>query len=129
MPGGRLREWERRLRKVFDRIDAYLEARYGDRYPLRPNRAEHGETANCKYDGLFEVDGKFTVGIGSEHGSGYTVEVRLATFSPVPARVREQIMDDVVDILKQELPKAFPGRELQVSKEGSMYKIHGDLSL
>jgi hypothetical protein len=27
------------------------------------------------------------------------------------------------------LPEAFPGQELKVEKDGSIYKIYGDLSL
>ncbi len=129
MRHGKAIVWEQKLKTVFDRIDAELEQRYGKEYPLHPNRTELGSTSNPEYDGLFTVSGKFTAGFGSEHGPGYTVDLRVATLSHVPRAVKEQMLDEVIDLLKRYLPDAFPGRELQVSRDGATYKIHGDLSL
>lgn len=121
--------WEHTLKDVFDRIDHELEERYGDRYELHPARPERGATANPEHDGLFNVGASFSAGFGSEHGPGYVVEVRMSTLTRVPRDVRERIEKDVVTLLKRELPRAFPGRELHVKRDGAVYKIHGDLGL
>ncbi len=121
--------WERKLKAVFDRIDAELEAGYGTRYPLRPGRPEPGSTPNPESDGLFNIGAVFSPGFGSQHGSGYVVEVRLATLERVPDAVRREILERVVARLRETLPEAFPGRRLEVTRDGSVFKIHGDLSL
>lgn len=122
-------EWEGRLKEVFDRIDDHLEDRYGGRYPLRPVRARRGETANREDDGLFDIGASFTAGFGSVAGRGYVIEVRMATLSRVPPDVLEEIEEEVVLRLREELPRAFPGRKLEVVRDGPVYKISGDLSL
>lgn len=122
-------DWEGRLREVFDRIDADLEAKYGDRYPLHPNRPPSGSTASREHDGLFDIGAVFTPGFGSRHGRGYVVEVRMATLSDVPPEVVERIEREVAERLRAELPRAFPGRDLRVERDGHRYKIVGDLSL
>lgn len=121
--------WEAKLKAIFDRIDADLEARYGGHFHLRANRPAVGETANPEHDGLFNVGAAFTAGFGSKHGRGYIVEMHMATISRVPDAVREAILDEVAQRLRDALPEAFPGKKLQVSREGAAYKIHGDLSL
>ena len=123
------RAWERKLRKVFSRIDERLEDDYGDRYPLHPARPKEGTTANPAYDGLFNVGASFSGGFGSQHGAGYVVNVQMATLEDVDDAVREEIEQRVAAELKSELPKAFPGRRLKVSRDGHTFKIHGDLSL
>ena len=121
--------WERTLRQVFDRIDAELEAKYGDRYPLHPARARHGTTANPGHSGLFTVDASFSPGYGSRLGAGYIIDVDMVTLTDVPDEVEEQILEEVVTRIRQDLPEVFPGRILQISRDGHMFKIHGDLSL
>jgi hypothetical protein len=121
--------WERKLKEVFDRIDGALEAEYRDRYDLHPARPPHGTTASRAHDGLFNIGAAFTAGYGSEHGRGYVVEVRMATLDRVPAAVRERIEEEVARRLETALAEAFPGRVLHVDRDGSVYKIHGDLSL
>jgi len=121
--------WESRLKKIFIRLDEYLEEKYGRRYPLHPARAQRGSTANNAYDGLFNVGASFSAGIGSEYGPGYVVEVRMVTLSHIPAKIRVEIEDVVVEYLKRELPVEFPERELHVVRDGEIYKIYGDLSL
>jgi hypothetical protein len=125
----RAEQWESRLRQVFDGIDDYLEDRYGDRYPLHPARARRGETSRPEHSGLFNVGASFSAGFGSRHGPGYVVEVRMVTLSRVPQAVREQIEREVVDLLRRELPRAFPGRHLHVDRDGPVFKIYGDLGL
>lgn len=121
--------WEDKLKAVFDRIDDRLEERYGKKYPLHPNRPPRGATANREADGLFNVGAAFSAGYGSKIGRGYVVEIILATPARVPANVRERIEREVVSMIESELATEFPGRELRVSRDGPVYKIHGDLSL
>lgn len=125
----RVEQWESRLRQVFDRIDDYLEERYGDRYPLHPARAPRGTTGSRAQDGLFNVGASFSAGFGSERGAGYVVEVRMVTLSRVPGHVRERIEEEAAELLRRELPKAFPERHIRVDRDGPVYKIYGDLRL
>lgn len=129
MRDARVESWEARLKRVFDRIDDLLEEKYGKRYPLHPSRPRRGTTSDKEADGLFDVGAAFTAGYGSEYGRGYVVETRMATLANVPADVHMQIEEDVIRMLEELLPRAFPNTELDVVKDGSVYKIHGDLSL
>lgn len=122
-------EWEQTLKRVFDRIDHRLEDQYGQLYPLHPSRPKRGKTSNPESDGLFNVGAVFTAGFGSERGPGYIVETQMATLSRVPDEVQERIEEEVVVMLKEELARDFPGRTLHVSRDGHVFKIHGDLSL
>jgi hypothetical protein len=121
--------WEDKLKSVFDRIDDRLEDRYGRRYPLHPNRPPRGTTANREFDGLFDIGAAFSAGYGSAIGRGYVVEIRMATPARVPPSVMKKIEREVVNMLGEELKKEFPGRKLRVTRDGAVYKIHGDLSL
>jgi hypothetical protein len=122
-------KFEKKLKKVFDRIDDYLEEQYGDRYPLHPSRAKRNTTANKEDDGLFNVGAAFSAGFGSEHGAGYVVEVRMATLAEIPEEIQDKLERIVAVCLRNELPKAFPKRKLKVKRDGPVYKIFGDLSL
>lgn len=121
--------WEQTLKRIFDDLDARLEALYGDRFPLRPNRPRRGATANPEHDGLFNVGAAFTLGHGSKHGRGYLIEIRVATPAPVPAQLMAEIRAAVADHLRRHLPTAFPGRALELVEDGGAFKIVGDLSL
>ena len=121
--------WELKLKIIFDQIDAELEEKYGHLYPLHPARPKHGTTANPEHSGLFNVRASFSGGFGSWLGAGYVVDVDLLTLSTVPARIEEQIEEEVVARLREELPQVFPGRNLEVTHDGRRFKIHGDLSL
>lgn len=125
----RVVQWEEVLRQVFERIDTSLEEKYGRDYPLHPARPRHGTTASREADGLFDLGAAFTPGYGSEHGTGYVVQVTMATLSSVPASVKEAMELEVVERLAAELPVAFPGRDLRVERDGPVFKIVGDLSL
>ena len=59
-----IEEWERKLKRVFDDIDDYLEEKYGHLYTLHPARAERGETSNKEQDGLFNVGATFSARAG-----------------------------------------------------------------
>jgi len=121
--------WEDKLKRVFDRIDSHLEDKYGSMYPLHPARPERGTTSNPEADGLFNVGAVFSAGFGSEFGPGYVVETRMSTLSRVPNQVRHEIENEVISILKKELVNEFPGRQLDIVRDGSVFKIYGDLSL
>ncbi|MBL7012191.1 MAG: hypothetical protein ISR85_04605 [Kiritimatiellales bacterium] len=122
-------EWEKTLKGVFDEIDRELEAQYDEQWPLHPSRPEEGTTSNPEQDGLFNVGAAFSAGIGSEYGPGYTVEIRISTLKNVPADVRAKIKAQVFQTLEKKLPAAFPGKDLRVSDDNGMIRIHGDLSL
>jgi hypothetical protein len=122
-------EWEDRLDRVFDRIDKYLEGKYGDLYALHPARARRKPTGNPEHDGLFRIGGVFSAGFGSEKGAGYIVRVGFMTLENVDDGTEDRIEDDVAARLQEELPVEFPGVNLKVERDGPMYKIYGDLSL
>lgn len=124
-----LEKWEDKLQKIFNNIDHVLEEKYGELFPLRPNRPAHGEGVTPDADGLFDLGVSFSAGFGSKKGPGYVFRVKLATLRRVPEDLLEQIEDEVVDHLKARLPSEFPGKQLDVSRDGVVYKIHGDLDL
>jgi hypothetical protein len=123
----KVEEWESRLRRVFDRVDDYLEEEYGRRFPLHPARPARGKTSSKAHDGLFNIGASFSAGYGSKRGPGYVVEVRMVTLTRVPQYIRDQIEEEAVERLRQELPREFPDRELRVERDGPVYKIYGDL--
>ena len=122
-------KWEKKLKSVLDEIDILLEERYGNKYDLHPARRKHGSTSNRSHDGLFDIRGDFTLGLGSKNGRGYIVDIDLKTLEKIPNAVIEQIENDTIKELKNRLSKAFPGKELTVEKDGNVIKIVGDLSL
>ncbi|HMP73080.1 MAG TPA: hypothetical protein PKE55_07435 [Kiritimatiellia bacterium] len=125
----RVLAWEKQLQHVFDEIDHIMEDRYGDRYPLHPNRPPRGATSNPSADGLFDLGAAFTAGFGSIHGRGYVVQIRLSTLARIPAEVIEQIEQEILELLREKLPKAFPCRSLSIERDGHSFKIVGDLSI
>jgi hypothetical protein len=122
-------EWDDRMKDLFDRVDRALEDRYEGRWHLRRNRPARGKTANPEADGLFNVGVFFTPGYGSRLGKGYLVEVVIATEEQVPDAERRAIENHVRDLVAAFLPDAFPGRDLRVERDGTMFKIHGDLGM
>ena len=125
----RVSAWEMKLESIFDEIDHDMEDRYGDEYPLHPSRPERGATNNPSADGLFDLGAAFSAGFGSQHGRGYTVSIRLSTLARIPPDILEKIEQEVVELLHEKLPGAFPGRDLRVERDGHSFKIIGDLSL
>ena len=121
--------WERKLKRLFDKVDDHLEDAYGESYDLHPARPDRGTTANKEDDGLFNIGASFSAGFGSQYGRGYVIDVRMSTLDHVPRDVRESIEAFVVRDVQELLPKFFPGKELTVKKDGSIFKITGDLSL
>lgn len=121
--------WERTLKSMFDEIDDYLEDKYGNLYPLHPNRAVRGDTSNKESDGLFNVGAAFSAGYGSKHGRGYVIEVHMSTLSEIPQEIKKIIEKETAEMVRVKMQTFFPDRELNVEKDGNVYKIFGDLSL
>ena len=122
-------EWEKRLKAVFDEIDAELETAFGDRFPRHPARAAAGATSNPEMDGLFNVGASYSAGFGSRFGPGYVVDIRVSTLKRIPAKLKRELREQVLAMLLEKLPSAFPGKQLSVDKELRHLRIHGDLSL
>lgn len=120
-------EWELKLKRVFDEIDAEIEREFGDRHALHPVRPSHGTTSSPEMDGLFNCGASYSAGFGSRLGPGYVVEIRVSTLEKVPKELKLMLRDKVQAMLQEKLPVAFPGKALQVDKEGSHLRIHGDL--
>jgi hypothetical protein len=129
MQSGRTIEWEGKLKRVFDEIDAGLEQRYAGRFNLQPNRSSKGTTSNPEMDGLFNVGASYSAGFGSQFGPGYVVEIRLSTLQRIPRELKQELREQVKVLLMEKLPAAFPGKTLRVDTEQGHLRIHGDLSL
>ena len=123
------KEWEFKLKRVFDEIDRALEAEYRGQFKHHPARPAEGKTSNPEMDGLFNVGASFSAGFGSRFGPGYVVDIRISTLQHVPNALKEELRDKVLDWLREKLPAAFPENELLVDKEGRHLRIYGDLSL
>lgn len=125
----KLAKWEEKLYKILQAIDVHLETKYGDMLPLHPSRPEQGAAANPQYDGLFRLTASFSAGYGSELGAGYIFRVEIVTLSKVSAAKREAIEDEAAELMRKGLERQFPGRHMAVDRDGSVYKIYGDLML
>ncbi|MDL2229243.1 hypothetical protein LJC14_03225 [Treponema sp. OttesenSCG-928-L16] len=125
----KLRAFNDTLEALFHEIDGVLEDHWGKTFPLHPKRPERGATDNPEMDGLFEIAPDFTAGLGSERGRGYIVSLRVATLSTVPPGQYEFFMDEAAKLLREKLPLYFPGRDLEVVRDGKRFKIIGDFSL
>lgn len=129
MNNPKIKEWEHTLKKIFDIIDDHLEDKYGFLYPLHPARPQRGHTSNKSSDGLFNIGAAFSAGFGSSHGRGWVVDVTMVTLSKVPENIKLQIYSNVIDELKRLLLEYYPERNIQVEKDGNVFKIFGDLGL
>ena len=117
------------MKSMFDDIDDALEDKYGESFSLHPNRARRGKTSNKEMDGLFNIGADFTPGYGSSLGRGYVVTIRISTLDHIPIDIREKIKSDVELMVHERLPAVFPGRKLQVERDGNLLKIIGDFNL
>ena len=125
----RMMEFDDRMKKLFDDVDAYIEDLYGDRYILHPVRPLRGETANPEADGLFNIGAVFTPGYGSEMGRGYLIDVSMVTLEKVDEGVRREIYEATAKKVEELLPIYFPERGLTVNRDKNHFKIQGDFSL
>ena len=121
--------WEARLETVLQQTDRKLEARFGKLYRRHPARPAHGTAANRRYDGLFHITASFTAGFGSQAGPGYVLNIGISTLERVSARDRETIETAALDLIRARLPEAFPGRDLRIVRDGTVWKLVGDLAL
>jgi hypothetical protein len=129
MLGGETQAFEKELKRLFDHIDEELEERWGDQFPLHPARSPEGSTGNPESDGLFNVGASFSAGYGSQSGKGYVIEIRMVTLASVDPETREDIREYVASRVESLLPERFPDRRLQITRDGDLFKITGDLSL
>lgn len=119
--------WEQRLTKVLNQVDAVLEEKYGSQYPLKNNRPQAGTTGNPRYDGLFSLTAKYSLGLTNNIGPHYLVEFRFATFVTVPISVKEEMYSIVLTQLNELLHVEFPKQILNVSRDGEIFRITGNL--
>jgi hypothetical protein len=117
------------LEAMFHEVDEELEEMWGGSFARHPNRPGRGETFNPEMDGLFEIAPDFTIGIGSEKGRGYILGFRIATLEKVSPEQFEFLMNSAADLLRRKLPRYFPGRRLELVRDGKRFKIIGDFSL
>ena len=122
-------QWEARLDAVMHELDVFLEEKYAGAYTLHPARPRRGKTANPAQDGLFGITANFSLGLGSNVGKGYVVDIKLVTLQHVPEDVRDQIEAEAMQKLETLLPKYFPETNLQITMDGNIVKIYGDLKL
>ncbi len=120
---------EKNMRALCNALDEYLEDTYGDSYPLHPNRMKRGKAGSVAYDGLFSTGTKFTLGYGSQSGRGYLVDIEIVTLEKIVHEIREEIEKSAASFLRKNLSEYFPHRELEIVKEGNVFKIVGDFSL
>ena len=123
----KIRDFDKKLKKIFNIIDDYLENNYGNRYSLHPNRPARGVTANKASDGLFNVGASFSPGYGSVYGRGYVVDVDLATLEHIPEKVQLDIESEVADLLREIFVEEFPRQDIRVGRDGNVLKIYGEL--
>jgi hypothetical protein len=117
------------LEALFREVDEILEDDWGGSFSLHPNLPARGATGNPEMDGLFEIAPDFTPGIGSELGRGYLISFRAATLEKVSPEQFEFLMEQASAMVKKNLPRFFPGRRLEVVRDGKRFKIVGDFSL
>lgn len=120
---------EQKLRRLADDLDNYLEDRFGNLYPLHPNRPRRGEAASVAYDGLFSTGTQFTAGYGSKHGRGYIMSIEIRTLCPVKEEDRQAVEKASREYLNQIIPRYLPGRKIELKRDGNVYKLVGDFSL
>ncbi|MDR3334337.1 MAG: hypothetical protein LBT13_05565 [Treponema sp.] len=117
------------LEALFHEVDNELEDRWGDRFPLHPNRPRRGATNNPELDGLFEIAPDFTAGFGSKWGRGYLISCRVATLEKVPPEWMRIFTETAAALVQDKLSVYFPQRKLEVVRDGRSFKIIGDFSL
>lgn len=125
----KLVEWERKLTTLLHDVDYELEGMYGGKHPLHPARPAHGTTSSRSQDGLFGLTASFSPGFGSNLGRGYIVNIRIATLDAIPEDFVEEIEDAAMRLIREKLPLSFPDQDLQIDRDGHVFKITGDFSL
>ena len=127
MASSELEQWEARLRAALDEVDGALEQKYGSVLTRRPGRPASGTTVNPKYDGLFTLDAKFSLGITTKDGPGYTVDLRSSSVEYVSIELHSDMLNDAAQFLDEALQRAFPERNFAVAVKGNILRITGDM--
>lgn len=122
-------EFELRLHELFGRIDGVLEVEFGELIPRDPRRPPVGSTADHTAEGLFHLGASFTTGYGSAYGPGYVVAIEMRAIRSPPIEIQTRIENRAIQLLQRELAAEFPDRKLEVVRDGTVWKIVGDLSL
>ena len=122
-----LEQWELTLKAALDSIDALLENKYGPFLVRKASRPAAGKASNPKYDGVFGIDSKFTLGYASGSGPGYVIELLTGSVSPLPPVLKAEILEDIETMLPEALSKAFPGKEFKIERIGERFRLTGDL--
>ena len=122
-------EWERTLWRLFQEVDHVLEERHAEQWVRSARRPPHGEISDHESSGLFDVGASFTPGYGSERGRGYVLQLSLGAERTPNFEERQALEREAADLVREALPRYFPGVDLQVSRDGAVWKIHGDLRL
>ena len=129
MVNPRVEAWEEKLNKILRQTDRELEKNFGSRYPIHPARPANGTTSNPQQDGLFRIYASFTPGFGSDLGKGYALDIDIPSLEKIDPEFRQEVETFAVERIRQELEKVFPGRGMELNKDGNVWKITGDLSL
>ena len=124
-----VRKWDKKLKMLMNDLDDFFEDNYGKTYKLHPIRPKRGKTSNKAQDGLFNIVANFSLGIGSEFGRGYVVDIHLSTLDKIQEERINEIQTKALQRLEETLPVFFPGKKLHVDLDKNLIKIHGDLSL
>ena len=127
MPSDELEKWEGQMRLALDEADAALERKYSSILTRRPNRPENGTTVNPMYDGIFSLDAKFSLGISTQDGPGYTVDLRTSCVEYVSSEMHGQMLNEAAVLLEEALKKVFPDKQLAVTRKGNILRITGDM--
>ncbi len=122
-------EFEDKLSELCAALDNRLEDRFGKLYPIHPNRPKRGEASYPGFDGLFQSSVAFTLGIGSQYGRGYLVNINVRTLSPIDQKFLTEVTNEALVFVNANLPTYFPERELKLVRDGNVLKITGDFSL
>lgn len=120
---------ERKMKKMFDMVDDYMEDKYDNHWRLHPNRLKRGKAANKEADGLFNIGAAFSPGFGTQCGRGYVIDLSVSTLQRIPFGMKNKLTKEAVVYISNLLPQFFKNRKLEIVKDGSVYKIIGDFSL
>jgi len=121
--------WDEKLNGLLRQVITKLEEEYGAVVPRHPSRPAHGETPNPQNDGLFRITAVFTPGFGSTWGKGYVLDIEPVTLNRFPQDVWCVVEAKACQMIREGLESVLPGRGLELKRDGTVWKITGDLTL
>jgi hypothetical protein len=121
--------WEDKLNLLLRQVIPKLEEEFGAVVPRHPARPAHGETPNPQNDGLFRITATFTLGFGSQWGKGYVLDIEPVTLDAFPPDICAIVEFQACRMIQEGLESTLPGRGLELKRDGTVWKITGDLSL